>query len=100
MVCFSSQFIAFLIGICYTNVQLNQAGIQDIEGALFIFITENTFPSLYGVLNIFPQEMPLFLREYKNGIYRSDTYYLSKMISLVSIIAVRRVLEAKPINRN
>ncbi|XP_050698016.1 protein scarlet-like isoform X4 [Eriocheir sinensis] len=75
--------IAFLIGICYTNVTLNQAGIQDIEGVLFIFITENTFPSLYGVLNIFPQEMPLFLREYKNGIYRSDTYYLSKMISLI-----------------
>ncbi|XP_064110769.1 protein scarlet-like isoform X3 [Macrobrachium nipponense] len=75
--------IAFLVGVCYTNVKLNQAGIQDIEGVLFIFITENTFPSLYGVLNIFPQEMPLFLREYKNGIYRADTYYLSKMVALV-----------------
>ncbi|CAL4067072.1 unnamed protein product, partial [Meganyctiphanes norvegica] len=75
--------IAFLVGLCYTNVQVNQAGIQDIEGVLFIFITENTFPSMYGVLNIFPQELPLFLREYKNGIYRADTYYLSKMISLV-----------------
>ncbi|XP_076032222.1 protein scarlet-like isoform X2 [Oratosquilla oratoria] len=75
--------IAVLVGICYTNVTLNQAGIQDIEGVLFIFITENTFPSMYGVLNIFPQEMPLFLREYKNGIYRADAYYLSKMISLI-----------------
>ncbi|XP_042230092.1 protein scarlet-like isoform X2 [Homarus americanus] len=75
--------IAFLVGVCYTNVKLNQAGIQDIEGVLFIFITENTFPSLYGVLNIFPQEMPLFLREYKNGIYRADTYYLAKMIALI-----------------
>ncbi|KAK7069697.1 hypothetical protein SK128_025781 [Halocaridina rubra] len=80
---FLPQLIAFLVGICYTNVQLNQAGIQDIEGVLFIFITENTFPSLYGVLNIFPQEMPLFLREYKNGIYRADTYYLSKMVALI-----------------
>ncbi|KAK3882732.1 hypothetical protein Pcinc_012937 [Petrolisthes cinctipes] len=75
--------IAILVGICYTNVKLNQAGIQDIEGVLFIFITENTFPSLYGVLNVFPQEMPLFLREYKNGIYRSDTYYLSKMLAMI-----------------
>ena len=78
------QMIAILVGMCYTNVKLNQAGIQDIEGVLFIFITENTFPSLYGVLNIFPQELPVFLREYKNGIYRTDTYYISKMISLVS----------------
>ncbi|KAK4290872.1 hypothetical protein Pmani_036256 [Petrolisthes manimaculis] len=75
--------MAFLIGICYTNVKLNQAGIQDIEGVLFIFITENTFPSVYAVLNVFPQELPLFLREYKNGIYRSDTYYMAKMLSLI-----------------
>lgn len=76
-------FIAIVIGLCYTSVDVTQTGIHDIEGALFIFITENTFPSLYGVLNIFPQEMPLFLREYRNGIYRSDTYYLSKMVSLI-----------------
>ncbi|KAK3857777.1 hypothetical protein Pcinc_035994 [Petrolisthes cinctipes] len=75
--------MAFLIGVCYTNVKLNQAGIQDIEGVLFIFITENTFPSVYAVLNVFPQELPLFLREYKNGIYRSDTYYIAKMLSLI-----------------
>ncbi|KAK4320584.1 hypothetical protein Pmani_008588 [Petrolisthes manimaculis] len=77
------SLIAILVGICYTNVKVNQAGIQDIEGVLFIFITENTFPSLYGVLNVFPQEMPLFLREYKNGIYRADTYYLSKMLAMI-----------------
>uniref|UniRef100_A0A2P2I4T6 Protein scarlet-like n=1 Tax=Hirondellea gigas TaxID=1518452 RepID=A0A2P2I4T6_9CRUS len=75
--------IALVIGACYSNVELNQAGIQNTQGVLFIFITENTFPSLYGVLNIFPQELPLFLREYKNGIYRCDTYYMSKMISLI-----------------
>ncbi|XP_042225060.1 protein scarlet-like [Homarus americanus] len=74
--------MALLIGVCYTNVTLNQAGVQDIEGVLFIFITENTFPSVYAVLNIFPQELPLFLREYKNGIYRCDIYYISKMLSM------------------
>ncbi|XP_071536111.1 protein scarlet-like isoform X2 [Panulirus ornatus] len=75
--------MALLIGMCFTSIKLNQAGIQDIEGALFIFITESTFPSVYAVLNVFPQELPLFLREYKNGIYRCDTYYISKMLSLI-----------------
>ncbi|KAG7167303.1 scarlet-like 2 [Homarus americanus] len=78
----TSTIMALLIGVCYTNVTLNQAGVQDIEGVLFIFITENTFPSVYAVLNIFPQELPLFLREYKNGIYRCDIYYISKMLSM------------------
>ncbi|KAL7640652.1 UNVERIFIED_CONTAM: hypothetical protein RMT77_008927 [Armadillidium vulgare] len=75
--------MAVTVGVCYTNVKLNQAGIQDIEGVIFIFITENTFPSLYGVLNIFPHELPVFLREYKNGVYGCDTYYISKMVSLI-----------------
>ncbi|XP_018016615.2 protein scarlet isoform X1 [Hyalella azteca] len=75
--------IAIVIGVCYSNIRLDQAGIQNVQGVLFTFITENTFPSLYGVLNIFPQELPLFLREHKNGIYRCDVYYVAKMISLI-----------------
>ncbi|XP_069956323.1 protein scarlet-like [Cherax quadricarinatus] len=78
-----TRLMAVLIGVCYTNVTLNQAGVQDIEGVLFIFITENTFPSVYGVLNIFPQELPLFLREYKNGMYSSHAYYISKMLAMI-----------------
>ncbi|XP_050697982.1 protein scarlet-like [Eriocheir sinensis] len=74
---------ALIIGLSYTKVQLNQAGIQDIEGVLFLFVTQNAFPAIYGVLNLFPLEMPLFFREYKNGIYRSDTYYISKMVSQI-----------------
>lgn len=72
-----------MIGLSYTKVQLDQAGIQDIEGVLFLFVTQNAFPAIYGVLSLFPLEMPLFFREYKNGIYRSDTYYISKMVSQV-----------------
>nr|XP_045624412.1 protein scarlet-like [Procambarus clarkii] len=84
--------MAVLIGACYTGVMLNQAGVQDIEGVLFIFITENTFPSVYGVLNTFPQELPLFLREYKNGIYRCDAYYVSKMLAMVPGFVVDPVI--------
>ncbi|XP_064099216.1 protein scarlet-like isoform X1 [Macrobrachium nipponense] len=84
--------MAILIGVCYTGVYLNQAGIQDIQGVLFIFITENTFPSVYAVLNIFPQELPLFLREYKNGIYRCDTYYIAKVLSLIPGFVVDPVI--------
>ncbi|XP_050716453.1 protein scarlet-like [Eriocheir sinensis] len=75
--------MALLIGMCYSGVEINQRGIQDIEGVLFIYITENTFPSVYAVLNVFPLELPLFLREYKNGIYRCDTYYIAKMAALM-----------------
>lgn len=28
----------------------------------------------------FPFEIPIFLRDHISGIYRTDTYYLSKML--------------------
>ncbi|CAL8147553.1 unnamed protein product [Orchesella dallaii] len=75
--------LAFLIGFCFFGVTLDQKGIQDIQGAVFVFITESTFPSMYGVIHVFPYELPLFLRENKSGLYRTDTYYFSKVISLL-----------------
>ncbi|XP_045114957.1 protein scarlet-like [Portunus trituberculatus] len=74
---------ALLVGLSYGQIRLNQAGIQDIEGAIYFFVSQNSFPAVYGVLNLFPKEMPLFFREHRNGIYRSDTYYISKMISQI-----------------
>lgn len=49
--------MALLIGFCFFGVNLDQDGIQNIQGAIFIFITENTFPSMYGVLHVFPHEV-------------------------------------------
>lgn len=54
-----------------------------VEGAIFIFINENTFPALYAVLNLFPMEFPIFLREHKAGLYAVDSYYISKALALV-----------------
>ena len=90
--CLPFQLVAFLIGMCYINVEVSQTGIQDIIGLVFSFVAGNSQAALADSLNIFPREMPLFLREYKNGIYRSDTYYLSKMISMVSMKAVGKML--------
>ena len=32
---------------------------------------------------VFPVELPVFLREHKNGMYRTDVYYLAKTLSEV-----------------
>ncbi|KAL0272357.1 UNVERIFIED_CONTAM: hypothetical protein PYX00_005360 [Menopon gallinae] len=76
--------IAFMAGLCFAKSDgLTQAGIQAVQGAIFLFVTENTFPGMYAVLSLFPQELPLFLREYRNGFYPSHLFYISKMTSLL-----------------
>lgn len=74
-----------MAGLCFHGVLNNrdQKGIQNIQGALFILTTENTFPALYGSLTIFPAEWPLFLRETRGGLYSPSAYYLAKIMALV-----------------
>jgi hypothetical protein len=83
--CAFPQAIAVVVGLCYTNtVMETQAGIQSVQGALLIFVTENTFTPMYSVLAFFPLELPLFVREYSSGLYSTHLYYLSKIAAMVS----------------
>ncbi|CAK1582282.1 unnamed protein product [Parnassius mnemosyne] len=74
--------IALTAGMCFIGtVRLTQAGIQDVQGALFIIIAENTFSPMYSVLHIFPEEFPLLTRELKAGLYSTPIYYIARMIA-------------------
>lgn len=78
------QAIALIIGLCYIGtVEKNQSGIQSVQGALFIFVAENTFNPMYSALAAFPLDKALFLREYRSGLYSVGSYYISKVTAMV-----------------
>ncbi|CAG9760792.1 unnamed protein product [Ceutorhynchus assimilis] len=75
--------IAILIGLCYLRTNaFTQNGVQAVEGAIVIFVVENTFNPMYSVLAEFPENTPIFLREYRSGLYHPATYYLSRIVAL------------------
>ncbi|XP_047504405.1 protein scarlet [Pieris napi] len=75
--------IALTAGLCFIGTaRLTQAGIQDVQGALFIIIAENTFSPMYSMLHIFPEEFPLLYRELRAGLYSTPIYYVARMIAL------------------
>lgn len=79
------QAIALMAGFCFFgSAELTQRGIQSVQGAVFIMITENTFGPMYSVLAIFPQGFPLFLREKRSGLYNTVLYYVANVLALVS----------------
>ncbi|XP_066997954.2 protein scarlet [Anabrus simplex] len=85
--------IAVMAGLCYIGtIPETQTGVQSVQGALFIFVTENTFSPMYSVLSLFPQEMPLFAREYRSGLYATHIYYVSKMIAMLPGLIVEPTL--------
>nr|QNH67903.1 ATP-binding cassette transporter subfamily G-like protein 4 [Brachionus rotundiformis] len=73
-------FIALIFGLIYLQIEDNQEGVQNINGVLFLLITNASFSNMFGVLNSFPAELPIFYRDHQNSMYRTINYYLSKFI--------------------
>ena len=59
---------------------------MNINGAMFLLITNMTFSNMFSVINVFCMELPIFLREHFNGMYRTDTYFLAKQIAELPVV--------------
>ncbi|XP_073843965.1 ATP-binding cassette transporter scarlet isoform X2 [Musca autumnalis] len=76
--------MAIIIGLCFAGTtQLDQTGVQAVQGALFVMISENTFHPMYTVLNVFPQGFPLFMREKRGGLYSTAEYYIATIVAML-----------------
>ena len=62
--------MSVVLGIVYLDQELTQQGVMNINGALFLLVTTLTFQSLFNVVMVFCNELPIFLREHYNGMYR------------------------------
>ncbi|CAG2102282.1 unnamed protein product [Medioppia subpectinata] len=73
--------IAVIVGIVYWNQKLDQKSVMNINGALFLLVTNMSFQNTMAVINTFCAENPLFFREHHNGMYRVDVYFISKSLT-------------------
>lgn len=62
------KLIGILYGLIFFKLDLTQEGVMNINGVLFISIVNTTFGSLFAVINTFPKEIPLFIRESQSGM--------------------------------
>ncbi|XP_049873482.1 protein scarlet-like isoform X2 [Pectinophora gossypiella] len=76
------MFVGLIISIPYSGHfdELDQRDIQNVQGLLYLTITETIFLFIYAVFITFPSEVPILLRETASGLYSPLPYYVSKMI--------------------
>ncbi|GAB1859723.1 Protein scarlet isoform X1 [Camponotus japonicus] len=87
--------VATVAGLCFVGaINLDQLGIQAVEGVIFLLVSENTFFPMYATLALIPQDLPLLFREYKAGMYPVHLYYAARMISLIPGLLVEPMLFA------
>ncbi|XP_028166608.1 protein scarlet-like isoform X3 [Ostrinia furnacalis] len=90
------MFVGLIISIPYMGHfdELDQRDIQNVEGLLYLTITETIFLFIYAVFITFPSEVPILLRETASGLYSPLPYYLSKMIFWIPRAVIEPLLFA------
>ena len=54
--------IGLILGVVYQAQDMDQAGIQNINGALFVIVTNLSFANIFSICNTYSSEIPIFLR--------------------------------------
>ncbi|XP_042213035.1 protein white-like [Homarus americanus] len=78
---FQTVLISLLVGVIYLNQELDQSGVTNINGAIFLLVTQMSFTNVFGVVHTFCAELPIFLREHFNGMYRAGVYFICKNLA-------------------
>ncbi|XP_076458336.1 protein white-like [Babylonia areolata] len=73
--------VSLVLGLIYLRLDYDQKGVMNINGAIFLIITNASFSNMFAVVNTFPNEIAVFLREYGSGLYRTDVYFIAKTIA-------------------
>ncbi|VVC34333.1 Hypothetical protein CINCED_3A012439 [Cinara cedri] len=84
--------VALMMSFFFYDQHLDQDGVISINGAIYLCITVMTYQNMWSVINVFCSELPVFLREHHNGMYRTDVYFLSKTLAEVPLFLIIPVL--------
>ncbi|CAL1533117.1 unnamed protein product [Lymnaea stagnalis] len=84
--------MALVLGLVYLQLDVDQKGVMNINGALFLLLTNVSFTNMFAVLTSFPEEMGIVMREYGSGLYRIDLYYFTKTMAEIPLFTVITVL--------
>ena len=47
-----------------------------------------TFANMFAVINVICMELPIFLREHFNGMYRTDVYFITKQLAELPVFFI------------
>ncbi|KAL3278382.1 hypothetical protein HHI36_013710 [Cryptolaemus montrouzieri] len=69
-----------MMTLIYFGQTLDQYGVQNLTGIFFYILMRTSYHNVFGILDAFCKEISLFMKEHKDGMYRTDIYFLSKVI--------------------
>ena len=77
----NSIFMGLILGIVYFNQGTGQSSAQNKMGLFFILCMYQCMTSMFGVLQVFPAEVKIFIRENLSGANRVSSYFYARVLS-------------------
>ncbi len=77
----NSIVMGLILGTIYYGQTDTQQSAKNIMGLFFLVIMFQTMVSMFGVLQAFPSEVKVFIRENLSGANRVSSYFLARTLS-------------------
>lgn len=83
-----------IAALIFAKLEDNVTGISDRIGLLFMLAANTAFSSVMGMINNFPPEKAVFIRDQQGGAYSPLLYFLSKQMAELPTYVVATFLQA------
>eukprot|EP00343_Euplotes_focardii_P008173 CAMPEP_0205821666 /NCGR_PEP_ID=MMETSP0206-20130828/8763_1 /ASSEMBLY_ACC=CAM_ASM_000279 /TAXON_ID=36767 /ORGANISM="Euplotes focardii, Strain TN1" /LENGTH=699 /DNA_ID=CAMNT_0053117321 /DNA_START=14 /DNA_END=2113 /DNA_ORIENTATION=+ len=88
----SYLFVAIMILLVWGHLGEDEQSIQSRTGVLFMTSTMLIMFNVQGVILVFPDERPVFIREHSGKMYDTTIYYIAKILSEVPLTLINGTL--------
>jgi ABC-type multidrug transport system ATPase subunit len=85
-------FVAVLILLVWGHLNHDEQSIQSRTGVLFMTSTLLIMFNVQGVILLFPDERPVFLREHAGNMYSATIYFFAKLLSEIPLLLINGTL--------
>jgi len=69
-----------------------KVAVTNLNGALYFLVNELTYATAMGILSFMPDDYPLVVREYHDGLYYLVSYYSARCLSYVPLFTIDGLL--------
>ncbi|CAN0037303.1 unnamed protein product, partial [Laminaria digitata] len=77
--------VSLIVGLIFLQLGNSQADVQSSMGVMFFVAINQGILGTIGVLQVFPNEMPVFLREHDSGAYRVSSFFFGRTVAEIPI---------------
>lgn len=86
-------FFAIIVSLIFANLTNNITGIADRMGLLFMVIINMAFSSVMGMVNNFPPQKAVFIRDQQSGAYSPFLYFITMSLAELPLQIVSLFLQ-------